>query len=69
MTKFIAIGVLLLSSACAHRVAGPPPEYIAAIDVSCFLYAIEHSADDATIKAVHKKCFAGMTKAYMDGIK
>ncbi len=47
----------LMFSACALTTPAPPPNpYVAAIDVSCFLYAAERSEGPEQLASKHKLC-------------
>lgn len=57
------LGLLFLAS-CAAQTATVPSEYMAAMDVGCFLYALDNAPDVASRKLIADRCFEGMKVVY-----
>ncbi len=57
----------ILLSACAH-VSKPPPEYMAAFDVTCFLYAAERTQDKSSLTTTQARCMEAMRKYFVSAV-
>lgn len=65
MTRGFLFAGLLMGCAAAPKKPTLPKEYRAAINVGCFLYALQNTIDDESRNVVAIRCATELGKAYM----
>ncbi len=61
--------LFLLLTSCASASPRMPPEYIAAMDVTCFMYAASESDNREQAVKTHDICLRALAKYFRSAVK